>query len=234
MSEKPPKSPKPVLINVKPRTLNQNRIFREFDRGKHLYIHGTAGTGKSFLSVYLALNEIVNKNTYREVVVVRSAVPSRSQGFLPGSLQEKDEIYELPYEAIVNDLFTGTQNHYKYLKNMGHFRFLSTSYLRGITIDNAIIIVDEVQNYTGQEIDTVITRIGKDCRMIILGDSKQNDLVNMRQDSCIDDLHKIISRMNEFSMVEMTVDDIQRNDLVKSWILARDSVSNALPRFITR
>ena len=233
MSDKPVKHQKAVLINTKPRTINQNNIFREFDKGKHLFIHGTAGTGKSYLAMYLALNEVINKNTYKEVVIVRSAVPSRRQGFLPGNEAEKNEIFELPYEAITNDLFTGCQNHYRTLKNLGNIRFLSTSYLRGLTLDNAVVIIDECQNMNGGEIDTIMTRIGKDCRIIILGDTKQNDLLYLREDSCMDNLERIIPKIKSFSSIEMGTDDIQRNDVVREWIIARDSVSNVMPRFIT-
>lgn len=216
------------LKHVEPRTKNQHKIFDAFERGDNLYIHGRAGTGKSFLSIYLALDAI-NHKEFNELVIVRSAVPARRQGFLPGNEEEKNAIFEQPYEAIVNDLYN-TKGHYKFLKNEGKIKFLSTSYLRGITIDNAVIYVDEVQDFNGGEIDTIITRTGQNCQLIISGDAAQNDLIYLHEESCIENLTKIIKKMASFKTIEMELEDIQRDDLVKEWLIARDSISNTLPR----
>lgn len=226
------KNKKPQLQLIKPKTINQSKIFKEFNKGKHIFIHGTAGSGKTFITLYLALNALINENNFKEIVIIRSAVPSRRQGFLPGTEEEKNEIYEAPYEANVNELFNSTQNIYKQMKGEKKIKFLSTSYLRGLTIHDAIIIVDEIQNFGPGEADTVITRIGENCQLFLLGDTKQNDLLYLREDSCIEDLRHIIQNMPSFATIEMTVDDIQRNHLVKEWILARDAQSNSLPRFL--
>ena len=222
------KTSKVQLKRIEPRTKNQSKIFDAFDRGENLFITGRAGTGKSFLSIYLAL-EAINAKEFNELVIVRSAVPARRQGFLPGNEEEKNAIFEQPYEAIVNDLFN-TRGHYKFLKNEGKIRFLSTSYLRGITIDNAVIYVDEVQDFNGGEIDTIITRTGQDCQLIISGDAAQNDLLYLHEESCIENLTKIMKKMPSFTTIEMELEDIQRNDLVKEWLIARDSISNTIPR----
>jgi len=195
-------------------------------------IHGTAGTGKTFLALYLALDAVLNKRLFNEVVIIRSAVPARKQGFLPGNEEEKNEIFEIPYEAIVNDLMQAP-GQYKFLKNEKKIRFVSTSYLRGITLENAIVIIDEVQNFNGGEIDTSMTRVGHGCRVMICGDTKQNDLLYLHEDSCLEDVLKIVDKMKSFATIKMTPADNQRHDIVREWIEARDSSSNTLPRFIT-
>lgn len=217
----PPAPKPPSLTLIKPMTVNQSRVFKEFYKGQHLLLHGYAGTGKSFLSLYLALHDFLNIKSAKRIIVVRSAVPSRTQGFLPGTEQEKAAIYEIPYAAIVDDLF---QKHgtYNRLKDQKTIEFTTTSYLRGLTIDDAIIIIDEVQNMVDGEINTVMTRVGQNTRVIICGDFRQNDLVNKREESCIRSLIDTVRRMSSFSVIEMGHDDIVRSGLVKEWILARE------------
>ena len=211
----------PALVTIRPMTINQSRVFKEFSRGQHLVLHGYAGTGKSFLSLYLALHEVMDKKTYKRVIIVRSAVPSRTQGFLPGTEEEKAAVYEAAYTAIVDDLF-GKGGTYRKLKDQKVIEFTTTSYLRGLTIDDAIVIIDEVQNMIDGEINTVMTRVGQNTRVIICGDFRQNDLANKREESCIRSLMDTVWRMASFSIVEMTHDDIVRSGLVKEWILARE------------
>ena len=230
---KKPEAPKkdPIELKIiKPKTKNQNEIFKKFNNN-HLLIHGTAGTGKSFISVYLALEAIINKCLFNKLIIVRSAVPSRSQGFLPGNEEEKNEIFELPYQAIVNELF-GNPGAYKYFKNMGVIQFVSTSYLRGLTINDAVVIVDEVQNLNPGEAATIITRMGSNIKLILCGDTDQNDLEYLRQDSCMVDLIRIIELMQSFYIIKMEIADIVRNDIVKEFIIARSKVANNLPGFI--
>lgn len=221
----------PLLLKlIKPKTVNQNKIFKQFNNN-HLLIHGTAGTGKSFVATYLALDAILNKQTFNKLIIVRSAVPSRSQGFLPGSEEEKNEIFELPYIAIVNELFDNP-GAYKYFKNMGIIQFVSTSYLRGLTINDAVVIVDEVQNLNPGEASTIITRMGSNIKLILCGDTDQDDLQYLRQDSCMSDLIRIIDLMDSFYIIEMEIADIVRNGVVKEFIIARSKVANNLPNFV--
>ena len=211
--------PSPLQLSIiKPKTINQKKIFDYYNAEKHLFVHGSPGTGKTFLSIYLALNSI-EKEEYHKLVIVRSAVPSRKQGFLPGNENEKNEIFELPYISIVDDLFR-KRGSYKTLKMNDKINFLSTSYLRGITIDDSVILIDEVQNLNFMELHTIITRIGQNCRVILCGDEFQNDLAYLHEDSCINKLLNVIDRMPSFMKVEMSVNDICRNPLVKEWILA--------------
>jgi phosphate starvation-inducible protein PhoH and related proteins len=214
-----------ILKKVDPRTANQEKIFDRFDEGKHLYIHGTAGTGKTYVACYLAMDAILNHGDFEELVIIRSAVPSRRQGFLPGNEEEKNEIFEVPYENLFTKLFDGDRP-YQNLKSSNKVRFISTSYLRGITLENCVVLIEEVQNMNDGEIDTVMTRLGENCRAIICGDTAQNDLFYMHEDSCIDKLSKVVRKMPSFSVIEMKPEDICRNGLVREWLLSKASVQN--------
>lgn len=228
-----------MLKVIKPATPNQERIFQSFDDGKNVFIHGCAGTGKTFVSMYLALDAVLNECDFQKLIIVRSTVPSRSQGFLPGNEKEKNEIFELPYDAMIGKLFDdknaqghgGNQTKYKDLKNNGTIDFLSTSYLRGLTWEDAVILVDEVQNMNDEEIHTVITRVGENCQLIICGDSDQNDLLYLREESCIETLPLIIEKMPSFETIQMTTADNQRNALVGEWIDARRGIALPEPWF---
>ena len=221
-----------IKKNIEPKTDNQSRFFNEFDAGRNLFVHGSAGTGKTYCGMYLSLESIMEEKQQRQLIICRSCVPAREQGFLPGSQFEKEAPYETPYSDISEDLF-GFEGAYEHLKQEGYIKFISTSYLRGLTFNNAVIMIDEVQNMNMGEINSIITRTGDNSRLIICGDSKQNDLLFLREDSCINDLSCVISRMKSFAMVEMTTDDIVRNRVVKEWIVAMEN-SHSLPNFITR
>ena len=158
------------IKKIEPLTENQKISFEQYHNGKNLMLHGIAGTGKSFISVYLALNEIMNENkNYNKIIIVRSVVPTRDMGFLPGNSKEKTKVYEAPYYAICGELF-GRGDAYEILKQKGLVDFISTSFIRGITLNNCIIIVDEIANMTLHELDSIITRVGKNCKIIFSGD----------------------------------------------------------------
>jgi len=164
------------LRNVKPLTANQQDTFRAYDEGKNLVLHGYAGTGKSFVSLYLALEEILDYRTpFNKVVIIRSVVPSRDMGFLPGSIKEKIKVYEEPYKEICDNLF-GRGDGYDILKTKRLVEFTTTSYLRGLTFNDSIVIVDELQNMSFAELDTVMTRMGDNSRVMFCGDFRQTDL----------------------------------------------------------
>jgi phosphate starvation-inducible protein PhoH and related proteins len=225
-----------MLKVIKPATVNQEKIFSAFDDEKHIFVHGCAGTGKTFVGMYLALDAILNHCDYQKLIIVRSTVPSRSQGFLPGNEREKNEIFELPYDALCTKLFddlprSSTSNKYKDLKNNGTIEFVSTSYLRGLTWEDSVILVDEVQNMNDEEIHTVITRVGDNCQLMICGDSDQNDLMYLREESCIETLPLIIDKMPSFETIQMTTADNQRNSLVGEWIDARRTITLPEPWF---
>lgn len=215
-----------VLKSISPKTNNQEQIFREFTNGKNLLIHGLPGTGKSFLSLYLALNEIEKFKDYHNVMIIRSVVPSRDMGFLPGSIKEKSKVYEAPYAGICAELY-GRSDSYEILKQKGIISFETSSFLRGVTIDNSIVIIDECQNMTYHELCTIVTRMGKNSKVIFCGDYRQTDLKYDDERSGIFHFMKIISSMKRyFSTVEMVVDDIVRSGLVKEFIIRKENYEN--------
>jgi len=217
------------LKKIQPLTDAQADVFDAFEEGYNLLLCGTAGTGKTFLSLYLCLRDMLNRTDTKgpsKIMIIRSTVSSRDIGFLPGTLKEKMSVYEDPYKGIFAELF-GRGDAFEILKTKGVVEFCSTSYLRGTTINNTYIIVDETQNLSFAEIDTTATRIGKNSRVIYCGDWKQNDLTKNRYDvSGLPKFLKIIEKMDEFDIIEFGIDDIVRSALIKSYIIAKEAVEN--------
>jgi len=210
--------------DIKPMTMNQRVAFEAWNRGSNLMLHGIAGTGKTFLAFHFALKSLFNSNRqYKKIYVIRSTVPSRDMGFLPGSTRDKMKVYEGPYYDICKKLFD-RGDAYDILKQRFNIEFLSTSFLRGATFDDCIIIVDEVQNMNDMELHTVMTRIGENCKIIFCGDVKQDDLTSKRfnEESGLSKFMEIIRNMREFHFVEFVKEDIVRSKLVKSYIIERD------------
>lgn len=213
------------LKKIEPLTANQRSSFEAYDQGKNLMLHGIAGTGKSFISMYLALNEVMNNpdSHYDKVVIVRSVVPTRDMGFLPGNSKEKAKVYEAPYYAICTELF-GRGDAYEILKQKGLVDFISTSFIRGITLNNTIIIVDEIANMTLHELDSVITRVGKNCRIIFSGDFRQSDFTKESDKGGLLSFMRIIERMKSFYFVDFDENDIVRSAMVKDYIIQKDKL----------
>jgi len=206
---------------ISPKTPNQQKTFEEFKQGKELVLHGVAGTGKSYISLYLALEKALDlQYKYTNVVIVRSVVPTRDIGFLPGTEAEKIAIYEAPYRHICEELFS-IKNAYECLKIHRTIEFTSTSHIRGRTINNAIIIVDEMQNLTFHELDSIFTRIGYNTRIIFCGDYLQSDLTKTNDKQGLLKFMRVLDAMRETSQIEFGVDDIVRSDIIKSYILAK-------------
>lgn len=209
------------LRDINPKTKNQEAVFKDFTNGKNLLIHGLPGTGKSFISLYLALSEIENFKSFEKVTIIRSVVPSRDMGFLPGSIKEKSQVYEMPYQAICNELY-GRGDAYGILKTKGVIDFQTSSFLRGLTLDNSIVIVDECQNMTFQELSTIITRVGSNSKIIFCGDYRQTDLKYDDEKFGIFYFMRILKTMSKyFSAVEFSEEDIVRSGLVKDFIIKK-------------
>lgn len=209
------------LQNINPKTQAQQDVFDAFNEGYHLFLHGVAGTGKTFISLYLALKTILTSKEYKKIVIIRSAVPSRDIGFLPGTAKEKMMMYEMPYQVICNDLFQ-RGDAYDILKTKGSIEFVSTSFLRGITLNNCIVIADEAQNYTFAEADTLISRIGNNCKIIFCGDIDQTDLLKSKNDlTGLPKFMQIIEKMEIFDFIDFQTDDIVRSSLVKEYIIEK-------------
>lgn len=208
------------LSKISPKTKTQATAFEEYKKGRNLFLHGYAGTGKSFISLYLSLQELLTGNsTYDKIVIIRSVVPSRDIGALPGSIEEKAKIYEEPYRQICDNLF-GRGDGYQILKMKKLIIFETTSFLRGQTFDNAILIVDEVQNMNAGELHTVMTRVGENSRIIFSGDFRQTDLRNTTEKQGLVHFINVIKSMKSFEFVEFNEDDIVRSGVVREYIIA--------------
>ena len=215
-----------TLKEIRPKTFNQQRVFDYYNNENNIVLNGIAGCGKSFLSLYLALNSILSKSGYNNITIIRSVLPTRDMGFLPGSVKEKAKIYEAPYEAICCELFE-RGDAYELLKNKSVIEFTTSSFLRGITFRNTIVIVDEIQNMTSGEIDTIITRIGENCRVLICGDYRQSDFTKDSDKRGFNKFLEILDLMPSFKSVNFVIDDIVRSGLVKEYLIAREHIEHA-------
>jgi len=208
------------LNTFEPLTENQKRAYSEYDTDTNIVLDGSAGTGKTFLSLYLALEEVLDPSySYKKVAIFRSAVATRNIGFLKGDDNEKIAVYEAPYQGICEELF-GMKDAYESLKEQGNIEFRSTSFNRGISLDNTIFYVDEMQNLSFHELDTIQTRIGKNSKIIYSGDYTQTDL-EKRDSGGILEFLKIIKEMGRFSYTTFTTDDIVRSELVKEYLVTK-------------
>ncbi len=208
------------LDDIVAKTEAQRQAFDLIQDNKNVILHGVAGTGKTFISMYLALKDVADKTSLKKrITIIRSVVPTRDMGFLPGSDKEKTKVYEAPYRAICEELF-GRGDSYEILKTRHTIDFISTSFVRGTTLNDSIVIVDEVQNMTFHELDSVITRIGRNCQLILCGDFRQGDLQG-REKSGIVDIMKILDRVKGFEHVEFLEEDIVRSGFVKSYIIEK-------------
>lgn len=210
------------LQEVNPLTEAQGHFFMNYDSGNSQVLSGSAGTGKTFMALYKAFNEILtSKTNYRRIVIVRSAVATRDVGFLPGTLEEKQAIYELPYTGICNELF-GRGDAYGLMKKNGIVDFLTTSFIRGITLDETIVIVDEYQNLTAHEADSIMTRLGKGSKIIFCGDTCQTDFTRNNEKDISTFIDVIAGMTKWFNMNEFVSDDIVRSGIVKDYIKAKE------------
>ena len=215
------------LIDIEPLTDNQKRLFESYEKDKHLVAYGCAGTGKTFITLYNALQDVLSENTpYEKIYLVRSLVSTREIGFLPGTYEDKSDIYQIPYKNMVKYMFqmpTDSEFEMLYgnLKAQETIKFWSTSFLRGTTLDNAIVIVDEFQNLNFHELDSIITRVGENTRICFCGDATQSDLQKTNERNGIIDFMRILRAMPSFDVIEFGIDDIVRSGLVKEYLVAK-------------
>ena len=218
------------LVDIDPLTDNQKRFFESYKDGKHLFLYGCAGTGKTFIALYNALKDVLDQETpYEKIYIVRSLVATREIGFLPGDHEDKSTLYQIPYKNMVKYMFemrteAEFEMLYGNLKTQGTISFWSTSFLRGVTFDNAVILVDECQNLNYHELDSIITRTGENSRVIFCGDGVQSDLTKTHERNGITDFTRILSHMESFDLIEFTIEDIVRSGLVKEYILAKNAI----------
>lgn len=212
------------LLTYEAITKNQEIAYSSWDEGDHLVLCGSAGTGKTFVGMYLALQDVMDKSYDQEkLVIVRSVVPTREMGYLPGSIEEKVDAYTAPYRAIANELFN-EKLAYEMLEAQGLIEFVSTSFIRGTTLDDCVILVDEMQNLTYHELDSIITRVGRNSRIIFSGDYYQSDLGKESDKKGILDFMNIMEVMNNFTTVEFGWADIVRSDFVRDYIMTKEMV----------
>ncbi|UNH61196.1 PhoH [Synechococcus phage S-SZBM1] len=231
MSAKQMRRKKPInlehLKTIEPLTDNQEKVFNAYGEGKNLVLHGAAGTGKTFISLYLALTQVLDPSSpYEKVYMVRSLVPTREIGFLPGDHEDKSNLYQIPYKNMVKYMFqmpddASFEMLYDNLRAQETISFWSTSFIRGVTLDRCIIIVDEFSNLNFHELDSIITRVGEDCKIIFSGDYTQSDLVKNNEKNGVLDFMKILNTMPSFECVEFGVEDIVRSGLVREYLVSK-------------
>ena len=231
MSNRQMKRKKPINTDlmkpIEPLTENQQELFRCYKNDQNIVAYGAAGTGKTFITLYNALRDVLDTRTpYEKIYIVRSLVATREIGFLPGSHEDKADIYQIPYKNMVKYMFQMPSDAdfemlYGNLKNQGTVSFWSTSFIRGTTLDNAIVIVDEFQNLNAHELDSIMTRVGEDSKIHFCGDATQSDLTKASEKTGIMDFMSILERMTSVSKVEFSLDDIVRSGLCKEYLLAK-------------
>ena len=222
------------LTKISPVTDSQKEVFDTWKADKNQFLFGCAGTGKTFISLYLALQQVLNNETpYDKVIVVRSLIPTREIGFLPGDEEDKAALYQVPYSNMMQFMFEQPNEQafsmlYERLKQQGSFYFLSTSFLRGLTFDNSIIIVDECQNLNFHELDTIVTRVGQDSKIFFCGDFGQSDLTKLNERNGLMDFLQILQEMDEFSCTEFNIGDIVRSGFVRNYLIQKTKLGMGL------
>ena len=235
MTAKQMKRRKPInndfLRDIEPLTPNQQLLFNSYESGKNIVAYGCAGTGKTFITLYNAIKDVLDEKTpYEKVYVVRSLVATREIGFLPGDHEDKSTLYQIPYKAMVKYMFemptaADFEMLYGNLKAQDTIDFWSTSFIRGTTFDKSIIIVDEFQNLNYHELDSIITRVGENTKIMFCGDATQSDLVKQNERNGIIDFMKILRIMPSIDIIEFGVEDIVRSGFVKEYLLAKLELS---------
>jgi len=218
------------LLDIDPLTDNQRKLFDAYAEGKHLVAYGCAGTGKTFITLYNALREVLDERTpYEKIYLVRSLVATREIGFLPGSYEDKSDIYQIPYKNMVKYMFQMPSDAdfemlYGNLKSQETIKFWSTSFLRGTTLDNSIVIVDEFQNANFHELCSIITRVGENSKIMFCGDATQSDLIKTNEKNGVIDFMKILRTMPSIDIIEFGIDDVIRSGLVKEFLIAQHAL----------
>jgi predicted ribonuclease YlaK len=235
MSNKQMKRKKPINLelmrNIEPLTDNQDILFQSYKKDQNIVAYGAAGTGKTFITLYNALKDVLDERSpYEKIYIVRSLVATREIGFLPGDHEDKSSLYQIPYKNMVKYMFempddSAFEMLYGNLKTQGTISFWSTSFIRGTTLDNCIIIVDEFQNLNFHELDSIITRVGENSKIMFCGDATQSDLVKTAEKNGIIDFMRILNVMPSVEVIEFGVEDIVRSGLCKEYLIAKSELN---------
>tara|TARA_Y100001973_G_scaffold8714_1_gene11930 strand:+ start:25 stop:777 length:753 start_codon:yes stop_codon:yes gene_type:complete len=216
-----------MMRDIEPLTDNQKTLFEAYAKDQNLVAYGVAGTGKTFITLYNALKDVLDPSTpYEKVYIVRSLVATREIGFLPGDHDDKSSLYQIPYKHMVKYMFEMPSEAdfnmlYGNLKAQDTIDFWSTSFIRGTTFDKTIVIVDEFQNLNYHELDSIMTRVGAQSKIMFCGDASQSDLIKTNERNGIVDFMQILRIMSSVDVIEFGVEDIVRSGLVKEYILAK-------------
>jgi predicted ribonuclease YlaK len=231
LTAKQMKRKKPISLDsmrkIDPLTDNQEVLFKSYSEGQNIVAYGCAGTGKTFITLYNALKDVLDERSpYEKIYIVRSLVATREIGFLPGDHEDKSSLYQIPYKNMVKYMFempddASFEMLYGNLKTQGTISFWSTSFIRGTTLDNAIIIVDEFQNLNFHELDSIITRVGENTKIMFCGDATQSDLIKTNEKNGIIDFMRILRVMPSVEVIEFGIEDIVRSGLCKEYIIAK-------------
>jgi len=234
MTTKQMKRKKPIssdlMRSIDPLTDNQKLLYEAYEKNQHIVAYGCAGTGKTFITLYNALQDVLDERSpYDKIYIVRSLVATREIGFLPGDHEDKSSLYQIPYKNMVKYMFempddASFEMLYGNLKTQGTISFWSTSFIRGTTLDNAIIIVDEFQNANFHELCSIITRVGENCKIMFCGDATQSDLIKTNERNGIIDFMKILREMPSIDIIEFQIEDIVRSGLVKEFLIAKETL----------
>ena len=234
MTAKQMRRKKPInlehLKQIEPLTDNQRKVFDAYAEGKNIVLHGAAGTGKTFISLYLAMQQVLDpESPYEKIYMVRSLVPTREIGFLPGDHEDKSNLYQIPYKNMVKYMFTMPDDAsfemlYDNLRAQETVSFWSTSFIRGVTLDKCVIIVDEFSNLNFHELDSIITRVGEDAKIIFSGDYSQSDLIKSNERTGVLDFMKILQTMPSFECVEFGIEDIVRSGIVREYLISKNNL----------
>lgn len=235
MTAKQIKRKKPIGLDlmreIEPLTDNQKLLYEAYEKGQNLVAYGASGTGKTFITLYNALQDVLDERSpYEKIYIVRSLVATREIGFLPGDHEDKSSLYQIPYKNMVKYMFqmpddASFEMLYGNLKTQGTISFWSTSFIRGTTLDNAIIIVDEFQNLNFHELDSIITRVGENSKIMFCGDATQTDLIKTNERNGIIDFMKVLRIMPSFDIIEFGIEDVCRSGLVKEYLIAKHELN---------
>lgn len=220
-----------LMRTIEPLTDNQEILFQSYKKDQNIVAYGAAGTGKTFITLYNALKDVLDdRSPYEKIYIVRSLVATREIGFLPGDHEDKSSLYQIPYKNMVKYMFempddSAFEMLYGNLKTQGTISFWSTSFIRGTTLDNCIIIVDEFQNLNFHELDSIITRVGENSKIMFCGDATQSDLVKTAEKNGIIDFMRILNVMPSIDVIEFGVEDIVRSGLCKEYLIAKTELN---------
>lgn len=206
-------------FTIKPKTLNQQKLVYSVSQNDLVFALGPAGTGKTYISVALAVKALKNKQV-KKIIITRPAVEAgETLGFLPGDLKEKLDPYLRPIYDALFDMIPGEKLRY-YMEN-NVIEIAPLAYMRGRTLNNAFILLDEAQNTTPMQIKMFLTRMGPQSKVIITGDVSQIDLPK-KQKSGLIEATQILKDVEGIGFVELSGKDVVRHKIVKDIITAYD------------